>query len=40
MRAQMQSAAIFGITAVLYRNITLKNGRVEQATRIEGSRFS
>jgi isoquinoline 1-oxidoreductase beta subunit len=29
--AQMQSGAIFGITAILYGEITLKNGRVEQS---------
>jgi isoquinoline 1-oxidoreductase beta subunit len=31
VRAQIQGAAIFGITAALYGDITLKNGRVEQA---------
>jgi isoquinoline 1-oxidoreductase beta subunit len=31
IRAQIQSAIIFGITAALYGDITLKNGRVEQA---------
>jgi len=30
VRAQVQSAIIFGITAALYGNVTLKNGRVEQ----------
>jgi isoquinoline 1-oxidoreductase subunit beta len=30
VRAQIQSAVIFGITAALYGQITLKNGRVEQ----------
>jgi isoquinoline 1-oxidoreductase subunit beta len=30
VRAQIQSAIIFGITAVLYGKITLKDGRVEQ----------
>ena len=30
VRAQLQSAVIFGITAALYGEITLKNGRVEQ----------
>jgi isoquinoline 1-oxidoreductase subunit beta len=29
IRAQIQSAIIFGITAALYGEITLKNGRVE-----------
>jgi len=29
--AQMQSGIIFGITAVLWGEITLKNGRVEQS---------
>jgi isoquinoline 1-oxidoreductase subunit beta len=31
VRAQIQSAVIFGITAALYGNITLKDGRVEQS---------
>src|SRR5262245_61775760 len=31
VQAQIQSAIIFGITAALYGEITLKNGRVEQA---------
>jgi len=31
VRAQIQGAANFGITAALYGDITLKNGRVEQA---------
>ena len=31
VRAQIEGAAIFGITAALYGDITLKNGRVEQA---------
>jgi isoquinoline 1-oxidoreductase subunit beta len=31
VRAQMQSAIMFGITAALYGEITLKNGRVEQS---------
>ncbi|NIX77337.1 xanthine dehydrogenase family protein molybdopterin-binding subunit [Microvirga terricola] len=31
IRAQIQSGVIFGITAALYGEITLKNGRVEQA---------
>ncbi len=31
VRAQIQSAIIFGITAALYGEITLKDGRVEQA---------
>jgi isoquinoline 1-oxidoreductase beta subunit len=31
VRAQIQSAVNFGITAALYGKITLKNGRVEQA---------
>jgi isoquinoline 1-oxidoreductase beta subunit len=31
IRAQIQSAAIFGITAALYGEITLKDGRVQQA---------
>jgi isoquinoline 1-oxidoreductase beta subunit len=31
VRAQIQSAVMFGITAALYGEITLKNGRVEQA---------
>ncbi len=31
VRAQIQSAVIFGVTAALYGNITLKNGRVEQS---------
>jgi isoquinoline 1-oxidoreductase subunit beta len=30
VRAQIQSAIIFGVTAALYGKITLKNGRVEQ----------
>jgi isoquinoline 1-oxidoreductase beta subunit len=30
VRAQIQSAVIFGITAALYGQITLKDGRVEQ----------
>ena len=30
IRAQIQSAIMFGITAALYGNITVKNGRVEQ----------
>jgi isoquinoline 1-oxidoreductase subunit beta len=30
VRAQIQSAIIFGITAALYGQITLKAGRVEQ----------
>jgi hypothetical protein len=30
VRAQVQSAIVFSITAALYGNITLKNGRVEQ----------
>jgi isoquinoline 1-oxidoreductase subunit beta len=30
VRAQIQSAVIFGITAALYGNITIKDGRVEQ----------
>jgi isoquinoline 1-oxidoreductase beta subunit len=31
VRAQIEGAVIFGITAVLHGEITLKNGRVEQA---------
>jgi isoquinoline 1-oxidoreductase beta subunit len=31
VRAQVEGAVIFGITAALYGEITLKNGRVEQA---------
>jgi isoquinoline 1-oxidoreductase beta subunit len=31
VRAQIQSAIMFGITAALYGEITLKNGRVEQS---------
>jgi isoquinoline 1-oxidoreductase beta subunit len=31
IRAQIQSAIMFGITAALYGEITLKNGRVEQS---------
>jgi isoquinoline 1-oxidoreductase beta subunit len=31
VRAQMQSAVMFGITAALYGEVTLKNGRVEQS---------
>jgi hypothetical protein len=31
MQAQIQSAIIFGITAALYGEITLKDGRIEQA---------
>ena len=31
VRAQIQSAIMFGVTAALYGEITLKNGRVEQA---------
>ena len=31
VQAQIQSAVIFGITAALHGEITLKNGRVEQA---------
>jgi len=30
VRAQLQSAVIFGITAALYGEITLKDGKVEQ----------
>ena len=31
IRAQIQSGVIFGITAALYGEVTLKNGRVEQS---------
>jgi isoquinoline 1-oxidoreductase subunit beta len=31
VRAQIQSAVMFGVTAALYGEITLKNGRVEQS---------
>jgi isoquinoline 1-oxidoreductase beta subunit len=31
IRAQMQGAVMFGITAALYGEITLKSGRVEQS---------
>jgi isoquinoline 1-oxidoreductase beta subunit len=31
VRAQIESAVMFGITAALYGEITLKNGRVEQS---------
>jgi len=31
IEAQVQSAAMFGITAALFGEITLKNGRVEQS---------
>jgi len=31
VQAQLQSGIIFGITAALYGNITLKDGRVEQS---------
>jgi isoquinoline 1-oxidoreductase beta subunit len=31
VRAQIESAVMFGVTAALYGNITLKNGRVEQS---------
>jgi isoquinoline 1-oxidoreductase beta subunit len=31
VEAQIQSAVVFGITAALYGEITLKDGRVEQA---------
>jgi len=31
IRAQIQSAVIFGITAALHGEITVKNGRVEQS---------
>src|SRR5271169_6874052 len=31
VRAQIQSAVMFGVTAALYGEITLKDGRVEQA---------
>src|SRR5262249_1188845 len=30
VRAQIQSAIVFGVTAALYGKITLKDGRVEQ----------
>jgi isoquinoline 1-oxidoreductase beta subunit len=30
VRAQVQSAIVFGITAALYGEVTLKNGRIEQ----------
>ena len=31
VRAQIEGAIIFGVTAALYGEITLKDGRVEQA---------
>jgi isoquinoline 1-oxidoreductase beta subunit len=31
IRAQMQSAVMFGLTAALYGEVTLKNGRAEQS---------
>ena len=31
MQAQLQSAVIFGISAALYGQATLKNGRIEQS---------
>ena len=31
VRAQIQSAIVFGVTAALYGKITLKDGRVEQS---------
>jgi isoquinoline 1-oxidoreductase beta subunit len=30
VKAQVQSAIVFGITAALYGEVTLKNGRIEQ----------